>query len=225
MIDPERYDVSDPDFTIWDFPEIRSDVFKRCVKIAVACVTSFQGHSGLDNTNADFRECTVSLPEKVEEGTSMSLGETMTLLAIMAGAAEKSREAENPVRSVDASFRKGALPDNPTIPRAIKFSICWYNSAAVALDGGGGFDVYATALHEGGYALGLSKFDYPLSADQPYSAAHPTVPGSTLNYDCMLNHDVDTTADPLFESELSPVARPTHTMLQRRTSSTRSFLR
>ena len=212
-VNTSSVDNKDDRSNVWSFPEVKSDVFKSCllprakrdqsgnktgdVIYTPACVSSFIGYSGLTRLGPQRRARITELVQKKLEGT-ISLREMGELFGIIVVAAQDPRRAQNVLQGVDVTFSQRAFfemngnnvastknsPEKPT--SGIKFNTCLPDKDPSSSDPDRKYFAYTTAVHEAGHVLGLSNFSYAdivLIGDQPYEAAHPTIPDAVLNYD------------------------------------------
>ena len=185
---------------IMSFPQMKSDVFKVCLRKqkAGACTTSFLGYSGLDTdeyTDPDHRTRLAELIQMAINGMLNPL-EYRDLRGRLDAADAFDRQASNELQGVDVTFNLEYF-DRKSIdtPVSTPFNSCPSD--------GKDYDAYELAVHEAGHALGLSDIDYGTYLswsnaianlfgrelpDQPYEAAHPTIPDSVLNYDDELGY-------------------------------------
>ena len=184
------FDLSGPK-GLYAFPEFKSDVFKICIDTVPACVTSFDGYSGLgsdtnirnliSNSIQSYLDGEVTL-EAMRNNIFILLQSNITFLF-------HKRQSSNVLQSVDVSFKKGEFP-NPVVPGLpvlgsdkTRFNTCLDNNGLPnPNDNGGDLYTYATAVHEAGHALGLSNIS-TLLLNQRYHVAHPTTPDAVMNYD------------------------------------------
>ena len=115
------------------FPEMKSDMFKRCLYGAAACATSRNDYS---NSNR-------------QAGNELS-GVDVTF---------SQRSFEDSPGNVDLS--DGKKPKYPRVPDKVSLNTCFLGSSRIDYDTypNRGTYAYATALHEAGHALGLSDVD------------------------------------------------------------------
>lgn len=99
-------------------------------------------------------------------------------------------EASNPLISSDILFNRKVFETDRTVhpnqPSKVVFGACKGASGPMLKDSetGDHFYAYATAVHEGGHALGLATRDLARLKDEGYYvAAHPTTMDSVMNYD------------------------------------------
>ena len=190
-----------PNTAVTSFPEIKSDAFKVCLVNpgTLACVTSFHGYAGFEDSSRKEREDLAIAFEEFLDGDK-SFDDFMHLdevLKFIAKAYASTRQAENPLEGVDVSFNIHRLYDVPPSPlnvpggnaqidpREVVFNTCIMNGTPDPEDRAKNhpFALYSLAVHEAGHALGLSNVNFPNLTRQPIDIAHPTIPDSVLNYD------------------------------------------
>ena len=202
MADDDQNDIrmfdESGDKGILAFPELKADVFKICIAPPIghppaACVTSFRDYSGLDDKE------TARLRGEIDRNIQRYLDDEISypalvgeLLLALQGYLlfSGSGNFDDPIKGVDVSFRRQALPTRPQPPTSsgssteeVRFNTCLNAGTADPSDEAGStFRPYALAVHEAGHALGLSGFSR-LIWNQGYDVSHPTIPESVLNYD------------------------------------------
>ena len=195
------------------FPEVRADVLKGCLvpppsgDTIAACVTSFPGYTGL----GDALELRQGFSDEIDDyvAGNTSYEELRRSIAIKLQNQVLSLAqpgADDPIRSVDVSFRRGVFHNvsaaGPQIPthsatssETTRFNACLSGGTPVPEDNVAGDDYYAYAItvHEAGHALGLSAlnkffaFKEFFDVATTYQDAHPTIPDSVMNYDNMVS--------------------------------------
>ena len=189
---------------LFSFPEFKSDVLKFCLTTgAAACVTSFNGYTGLGSNNW-FRDGIVEDVDLYLDGAitfeQMRNRITSRLEArfLLGGLTGFTRQGENVIQSVDVSFRQQAfhapLPPNPppnlfslNIPHTTQFNTCRPPASMPTGDPDFPYAPFRIALHEAGHALGVANISSWLW-NQEYSLAHATIPDSVMNYDKRSRH-------------------------------------
>ena len=177
------------------FNEIKSDVFKVCALFSEACATSFTGYSGISTDDGDRLEFQLSLLNLGRlllnlEGPLVQLQELLT---------NRDRQAKAVLQSVDVTFnqhykdergREFYRPSNVIVPSDVNFNKCTSIRYLPTDDPDANFNVYSTAVHEAGHALGLSDIS-DLEWWQPSHVAHATIPDAAMNYDKESRHLYD----------------------------------
>ena len=161
------------------------------------------------------------LVQKQREGSPGPL-EWIELTNIIRQAASNPRPASRVLEGVDVTFSQRrffntdasgtviSIEHSPDVPTGgTRFNTCLPDKGPSKDNADLGYFAYATAVHEAGHALGLSNFSYDdlvlSSGDQPYEAAHPTIPDAVLNYDDDVPEDWARWApSPLNEPDCSP---------------------
>ena len=184
-------------------PEVKSDIFKICILKADACTTSYKGYAPLVTTDAATRASRARLISDHLDG-NLSLAELSGRFLLLLSS---QRQPGNELQSVDITFsrsgfneyfmgamnrKEAAIPGRDRRPSDddIRLNRCFDRVRGVYVQDDSGFKPYRTAVHEMGHALGLSNIDlFPLDnlQTQPYSAAHPSIPDSVMNYDSRVN--------------------------------------
>ena len=203
---------------LFSFPEFKSDVFKFCLNSgAAACVTSFNGYTGLGSNNW-FRDGIVEDVDLYLDG-AITFEQMRNRIALrlearflLGGLTGFTRQGENVIQSVDVSFRQQAfhapLPPNPppnllglNIPHTTQFNTCQPPASMPTGDPDFPYAPFRIALHEAGHALGVANISSWLW-NQEYSLAHSTIPDSVMNYDRRSRH----LYDPAMEDPMTEVA-------------------
>ena len=187
--------------SIFFFPEFYSDVFKICLNFgAPACVTSFNGYSGI-NTESSRRTEIIEIADDLGMDNEVSLIEVILALKNLISG---ERKAMNTIQSVDVSFNEENFRDNPlNLPDNVSFNSCMPDASITSENPDSGYFAYRTAVHEAGHALGLSGFSLLSLANEQgrYEMAHPTIPDAAMNYDGEAGNRVNR---PLSEPDCSP---------------------
>ena len=174
-------DVSE-DRAVYNFPEFKSDVFKVCIEAAPACVTSFSGYSGISSDHSVRDDIIDTINAYLNDHISLTTMRAVMLELLTLYGGGHRREASQSLQGVDVTFKRESFQTTRRPDSGVQFSSCKPDLSTSEPNPDYGYFAYRTAVHEAGHALGLSNINHPLW-NQPYDAAHPTIPDSIMNYD------------------------------------------